>query len=609
MSPENIDRIDQIFQSISRPHVYLIVVTDGERILGLGDLGSDGMGIPVGKVSLYVAAGGLHPAVCLPMCLDVGTNNERLLGDPLYLGYRHRRLEGEAYEEIVERFVLGVKRNFPDALLQWEDFAKNKAFQNLERYRERILSFNDDIQGTGAAVLAALMTAMRIKKAAFREQRFVVVGMGQAGSGICYMIRTMLRQEGLSEEEARRRLFALDVQGLLLEDDPALEPQQKMYAQPRAAVEGWRLESPSGIGLLDVVRNAKPTVLIGVTAQRGLFSAEILEEVARNAARPVVMALSNPTSRTECTPEELARATGGRGLLATGSPFPPLEWNGRTIKTSQGNNLFIFPGVGLGALVSKASKVTDGMFLAATRAISAMVTRRGGGAGPAPPGHGGDPRSVGPGGHGRRDRGARRRSGPAPSRPRARGRRPQGPVGATVQPVPAGSRGRARLTSSRPFSPRPCSSQNPPERRHHMPARTASAVWQGDLKSGKGTMRLGSGAFEGQFSFASRFEEGTGTNPEELAGAAHAGCFSMAFANELSKAGFVPTRVATTREGPPRERGGRLRDLADRPRLRGRRARHRRTRSSRRSRPAAKKGCPISKLFTGAQINLDAKLV
>jgi malate dehydrogenase (oxaloacetate-decarboxylating) len=374
VSPENNDRIDTIFQSISRPHVSLIVVTDGERILGLGDLGSDGMGIPVGKVSLYVAAGGLHPAVCLPVCLDVGTNNERLLADPLYLGYRHRRLEGEAYEEIVERFVLGVKRNFPDALLQWEDFAKNKALQNLERYRERILSFNDDIQGTGAAALAALMTAMRIKTSAFRDERFVVVGMGQAGSGICYMIRTMLRQEGLSEVEARRRLFALDVQGLLLEGDPALEPQQKMYAQPRTAVEGWRVQSASGIGLLDVVRNAKPTVLIGVTAQRGLFSAEILEEVGRNTARPVVMALSNPTSRTECTPEEMARATNGRGLLATGSPFPPLEWNGRTIKTSQGNNLFIFPGVGLGALVSKAPRVTDGMFLAATRAVSAMVT-------------------------------------------------------------------------------------------------------------------------------------------------------------------------------------------------------------------------------------------
>jgi len=376
VSPENIDRIDPIFHSISRPHISLIVVTDGERILGLGDLGSDGMGIPVGKVSLYVAAGGLHPAVCLPVCLDVGTNNERLLADPLYLGYRHRRLEGEAYQEIVERFVLAVKRNFPDALLQWEDFAKSKALQNLERYRERILSFNDDIQGTGAAALAALMTAMRIKKTAFHEERFVVVGMGQAGSGICHMIQKMLRQEGLSEDEARRRLYAIDTQGLLIQDDPALEPQQRMYAQARAAIEGWRLASPSRIDLLDVVKNASPTVLIGVTAQRGLFSAEILAEVARNTTRPVVMALSNPTSRTECTPEELARASAGRGLLATGSPFPPLDWDGRTIRTSQGNNLFIFPGVGFGALVSRASRVTDGMFLAAARAVSTMVTPR-----------------------------------------------------------------------------------------------------------------------------------------------------------------------------------------------------------------------------------------
>lgn len=374
VSPDNIDRIDEILLAVNVPHVYLIVVTDGERILGLGDLGSDGMGIPIGKVSLYVAAGGLHPAVCLPVCLDVGTNNERLLADPLYMGRRHRRLTGAAYEDLVERFVLGVRRNFPDALLQWEDFAKHTAFRILSRYRERILSFNDDIQGTGAAALAALMTAVRIKKSTFADQRFVVVGLGQAGSGICYMIRTKLREEGLSEEEARRRVFAIDLQGLLVEDDPGLEPQQKIYAQRRDTVEGWTLESPSRIDLADVVRNAKATVLIGVTAQRGLFSTEILDLVARNTDRPVVMALSNPTSRTECTPEELARATDGRGLLATGSPFPPLDWNGRTIRTSQGNNLFIFPGVGLGALVARAPKVTDAMFLAATRTVSEMVT-------------------------------------------------------------------------------------------------------------------------------------------------------------------------------------------------------------------------------------------
>jgi len=374
IDPDNIADIDQIFQNIALPHVYLIVVTDGERILGLGDLGSDGMGIPVGKVSLYVAAGGLHPAVCLPICLDVGTNNERLLKDPLYLGYRKPRLTGSAYEEMVEKFVLGVRRNFPDALLQWEDFAKHTAFKNLERYRERILSFNDDIRGTGATALGALITAMRIKGSRFSEQRFVIVGMGQAGVGNAMNIRTALREEGLSEKEIRARIFAVDVQGLLMEDDPKLEEPQRPFAQPRSAVEGWTLDSSDRIGLDDVVRNAHPTVLIGVTAKRGLFSEAILRQVAKNTDRPVILALSNPTAKTECTPEEVARATDGRGLLATGSPFNPLNWEGRQIMTSQCNNLYMFPGMGLGALVGHAAKVTDAMFLAASKTLSDMVT-------------------------------------------------------------------------------------------------------------------------------------------------------------------------------------------------------------------------------------------
>ncbi|GLH70103.1 NAD-dependent malic enzyme [Geothrix rubra] len=374
ITPDNIANIDQIFQSVSLPQVNLIVVTDGERILGLGDLGSDGMGIPVGKVSLYVAAGGVHPAVCLPISLDVGTNNPRLLEDPLYLGYRHPRLRGAEYEEIVEKFVLGVKRNFPDALLQWEDFAKHTAFDNLAKYRERILSFNDDIQGTGATALSALMTAMRIKRSRFQDERFVVVGMGQAGTGICMNIRAMLKEEGLSDEEARRRIFAVDMQGLLLDDDPKLEGPQKPLAQRRAWVEGWTLDDPNRIGLPDVVRNAKPTVLIGVTAQPGLFSDAILAETARHTERPIVMALSNPTHKCECTAEAVWKATDGKGLVATGSPFPPLSWKGRTLQASQCNNMYIFPGLGLGALVSHASRVTDEMILAASRAISAMVT-------------------------------------------------------------------------------------------------------------------------------------------------------------------------------------------------------------------------------------------
>jgi malate dehydrogenase (oxaloacetate-decarboxylating) len=374
ISPENIANIDRIFQSISLPDVSLIVVTDGERILGLGDLGSDGMGIPVGKINLYVAAGGLHPACCLPICLDVGTNNERLLKDPLYLGYQKKRLVGEEYDNFIERFILGVKRNFPNALLQWEDFAKHKAFKLLERYRDRILSFNDDIQGTGAVSLAALTTAMKIKKQRFSDQRFIVVGMGQAGTGISYNILSMLKEEGLSEEQAQSKIFAFDMPGLLMEDTPGLEEQQKPFAQKRSTVAGWKLDTPSTISLIDIVRNSKATVLIGVTAKNGLFNEEILNQMAKNDEQPIIFALSNPTSKTECTPEEVAKATDGKGLVATGSPFAPFDHKGKTIITSQCNNMFIFPGVGLGALVSKSTKVTNKMFLKASQAISGLVT-------------------------------------------------------------------------------------------------------------------------------------------------------------------------------------------------------------------------------------------
>jgi malate dehydrogenase (oxaloacetate-decarboxylating) len=374
ISPDNIANIDGLFSHVALPHVNLIVVTDGERILGLGDLGSDGMGIPVGKVNLYVAAGGLHPAVCLPITLDVGTNNERLLRDPLYLGYKHPRLDGKEYAEFIEKFVLGVRRNFPDALLQWEDFAKHKAFVLLERYRERVLSFNDDIQGTGATALSALMTAMKIKQQAFKDQRFVIVGMGQAGTGIARNIRAALLGEGLTEEEARRRIFAVDQWGLLLDDFPALEAPQRPFAQPRGALAEWEVRGQNEIGLADVVKNSRATVLIGVTAKPKLFDDAILGQMAKNTERPVILALSNPTSKCEATLEDVARCTNGKGLMATGSPFAPVDWKGKQLVASQCNNLFIFPGVGLGALVAKAHKVTDQMFLAASKALSAMVT-------------------------------------------------------------------------------------------------------------------------------------------------------------------------------------------------------------------------------------------
>ena len=375
ISPDNIGNIDSIFREICLPEVNLIVVTDGERILGLGDLGSDGMGIPVGKINLYVAAGGLHPACCLPICLDVGTNNEQLLNDPLYLGYREKRLDGAEYEDFVERFVLGVKRNFPNALLQWEDFAKHKAFKLLERYRDRVLSFNDDIQGTGSVSLAALMTAMQIKGQRFRDQRFVIVGMGQAGFGVASNISTMLSEEGLSDDEVRSRVFAFDVPGLLMEDTPGLSEYQKRFAQKRSSVAGWNFESAGTIAPVDVVRNARPSVLIGMTAQQGLFSQSLLSQMAKNDDRPVIFALSNPTSKAECTAEEVAVATKGKGLVATGSPFPPFVFEGRKFVTSQCNNMFVFPGVGLGALVATATKITSRMFLQASKALSALVTQ------------------------------------------------------------------------------------------------------------------------------------------------------------------------------------------------------------------------------------------
>ncbi|MBI5540853.1 MAG: NAD-dependent malic enzyme [Bacteroidia bacterium] len=374
LNPDNIRNIDKIFQSISSPQISLIVVTDGERILGLGDLGSDGMGIPVGKVNLYIAAGGLHPACCLPITLDVGTNNEGLLNDPLYLGWNRKRLDGEKYYEFIEKFVLGVKRNFPQALLQWEDFAKHKAFTLLERYQDRILSFNDDIQGTGSIALSAMMTAMRIKKSTFKQQKYIIVGLGQAGSGIAFNIMQMLKEEGLTEEQAAELIYAIDVKGLITDDMPDLEPQMRMFAQKKSKLSNWKLEDANKINLKDVVKNSKATVLIGVTAQTGIFNHEILSEMAKNDERPVILALSNPTSKCECTPIDMVKATNGKGLMACGSPFEPVDGPNGKIYTSQCNNMYIFPGLGLGALISKTPKVTYKMFLAASKELSNLVT-------------------------------------------------------------------------------------------------------------------------------------------------------------------------------------------------------------------------------------------
>lgn len=373
ITEDNIDRIDNIFSHVELPEVFLIVVTDGERILGLGDLGSDGMGIPVGKINLYVAAGGLHPAGCLPITLDIGTNNQSLIDDSLYLGVKKKRLDGKEYDEFIEKFVMAVKRHFPNALLQWEDFSKQKAFMLLDRYQDRILSFNDDIQGTGAVILAAMYSALKIKKTKFADERFVVVGLGQAGSGACFNITNAMREEGMTEDEIRQNLFAIDMQGLVTEDYENLEPQMKQFAQKREDIANWDVKDSHNITLKEVVKNSKATILIGATAQPNLFDNEILEMVASHTERPVILALSNPTSQSECTPQAVYDATKGKGLFASGSPYEPINGEYGEMLTAQCNNMYIFPGIGLGALVSKTPRITYKMMLAASKRLSALM--------------------------------------------------------------------------------------------------------------------------------------------------------------------------------------------------------------------------------------------
>ncbi|MDX9857946.1 MAG: NAD-dependent malic enzyme [candidate division Zixibacteria bacterium] len=375
VSPSNVDSIEQILVNIGLPNISLLVATDGERILGLGDLGADGMGIPIGKIALYVAAAGIHPASTLPVMIDVGTNNERLLADPMYTGVRHPRLTGNEYYSVIERFVQGVRRVFPRALLQWEDFGKQHAATLLERYHDRILSFNDDIQGTGATAAAALRSAFRIAGRPLADERIAILGFGQAGSGVANALVTLMTLEGgLSTAEARRKIFAVDLNGLLLEGDKA-DHYQDRFLQPREAVAGWQVPAGRNPNLEEVIRHARITTLIGLSGQKGAFNEKILAALAANCERPIVLALSNPTSCTETTPEAVMAATGGRALMATGSPCAPVAApDGRETAISQCNNLYVFPGMGLGAIVCQAQKITHRMFHSATCAISDMVS-------------------------------------------------------------------------------------------------------------------------------------------------------------------------------------------------------------------------------------------
>jgi malate dehydrogenase (oxaloacetate-decarboxylating) len=365
------DVIDQILDNAALPSVDVIVVTDGERILGLGDQGAGGMGIPIGKLSLYTACGGIDPATTLPILIDAGTNNEERLNDPLYIGWRHERLGSADYDHFIDLFVQSVQRKFPRALLQWEDLAQSNALRVLERYRDQLCTFNDDIQGTAAVTAGTLLGAVAAAGGRLREQRIAIVGAGSAGCGIGEQLVAAMVEEGLGQTEARARFFLIDRQGLLHDGLSGLRPFQQRFAQPAERVARWRSAEGQPIGLLDVVKNARPTILIGVSGQPGIFTEEVVRAMATGAPRPVILPLSNPTSRAEAVPRDLLAWTDGQALIATGSPFEDVRIGGRIHRIAQCNNSYVFPGIGLGVRAAGARRVSHAMFMAAARALAA----------------------------------------------------------------------------------------------------------------------------------------------------------------------------------------------------------------------------------------------
>ncbi|HEV8676315.1 MAG TPA: NAD-dependent malic enzyme, partial [Methylomirabilota bacterium] len=373
ITPAHRGRIDDVLGNAPFDDVRLIVVTDNERILGLGDQGAGGMGIPIGKLALYTAAAGIPPWQTLPISLDVGTDNQALLEDDLYLGWRFPRLRGPEYDSLVEEFVQAVKRRFPKAILQWEDFKKGNAFKLLDRYRRVVPSFNDDIQGTAAVVVAGMMAGSRATGTALREQRVVILGAGAAGIGIARLVRDTLGRAGLGGEDLARATANLDRHGLLVDDQPIADAYKRDFAWPAALAEKNGLGRGEPRDLLAVVRAVKPTMLIGTSGEPGSFTEEIVREMARHVDWPLIFPMSNPTSKSEAVPADVIAWTGGRAFVATGSPFDPVRFEGRTFTIGQGNNVFVFPGMGLGVLVSEAGEVTEGLFAAAAEALAAEV--------------------------------------------------------------------------------------------------------------------------------------------------------------------------------------------------------------------------------------------
>ncbi len=367
------NNIEAILANAPNPPA-VIVATDGERILGLGDQGAGGMGIPVGKLCLYTLCAGVPPYLTLPVMLDVGTDNEERLADPLYLGLRRRRIRGDDYQEFIDRFVAAVQRVFPQALLQWEDFLKANAIKQLHRFRNRVCSFNDDIQGTAAVVLAGVLSALRITQRTLPDQRIVFAGAGASAQGIADLLARALTEEGLAPEEARRRIWMVDSRGLVTRARDELAEFKRTYARDTEELDGYAPHDASRITLEETVRTARPTILIGTSGTPGIFSEPIVRRLAEMNERPIIFPLSNPTSKSECTAEDAVRWSDGRAIVATGSPFDPVTYRGRTFRIGQGNNAFVFPGVGLGVWVGGIRRVTDGMFLDAARALAAQVT-------------------------------------------------------------------------------------------------------------------------------------------------------------------------------------------------------------------------------------------
>jgi len=364
------DSIDDMLNNAMVQDVCVIVVTDGERILGLGDQGTGGMGIPIGKLSLYTACGGIDPATTLPIILDVGTNNEERLADPLYIGWRNHRISGQDYDDFVDLFVQAVKRKWPHVLLQFEDFAQTHATPLLQRYRDQLCTFNDDIQGTAAVAAGTMMAAAKVAGERLSDQNVAFLGAGSAGCGIAEQLIAVMVKEGLSEADARRRFFMVDRPGLLHDGMDTLLPFQQKLLQPQQHVQDWASDASAGISLMDVMQHARPTILVGVSAQPGLFTEEIVKTMASYASRPMIFPMSNPTSRIEAIPEDIIRWTEGRALVATGSPFEPVTYQGREYPIAQSNNSYIFPGMGLGILAAGATRVSDDMFMVAAVALS-----------------------------------------------------------------------------------------------------------------------------------------------------------------------------------------------------------------------------------------------